>query len=36
VEDEYINQVLMECGGRVGEAAKRLGVHRTMLYRKKK
>lgn len=35
VEDEYINQVLMECGGRVGEAAKRLGVHRTMLYRKK-
>ncbi|TGE38489.1 AAA family ATPase [Desulfosporosinus fructosivorans] len=34
VEGEYINQVLTECGGRVGEAAKRLGIHRTMLYRK--
>lgn len=34
VEEEYINQVLTECEGRVGEAAKRLGIHRTMLYRK--
>ncbi|WP_243450268.1 sigma 54-interacting transcriptional regulator [Desulfosporosinus sp. Sb-LF] len=34
VEEEYINQVLAECGGRVGEAAQRLGIHRTMLYRK--
>lgn len=34
VEEEYINQVLTECGGRVGEAARRLGIHRTMLYRK--
>ena len=36
VEEEYINQVLAECGGRVGEAAQRLGIHRTMLYRKNK
>jgi len=35
LEDKYINQVLMDCGGRVAEAATRLGVHRTMLYRKK-
>ncbi len=35
VEDGYINQVLMECGGRVSEVAIRLGVHRSMLYRKK-
>lgn len=34
VEEEYIHQVLTECGGRVGEAAQRLGIHRTMLYRK--
>jgi len=36
VEEEYISQVLAECGGRVGEAAQRLGIHRTMLYRKSK
>jgi len=36
VEEEYINQVLAECGGRVGEAAQRLGIHRSMLYRKNK
>ncbi|AET67407.1 PAS domain S-box [Desulfosporosinus orientis DSM 765] len=34
VEEEYISQVLRECGGRMGEAARRLGIHRTMLYRK--
>ncbi|WP_449240340.1 sigma-54 interaction domain-containing protein [Desulfoscipio gibsoniae] len=34
VEERYIRQVLAECNGRVGEAAKRLGIHRTMLYRK--
>jgi len=34
VEEEYINKVLAECGGRIGEAARRLGIHRTMLYRK--
>lgn len=34
VDEEYINQVLAECGGRIGEAANRLGIHRTMLYRK--
>lgn len=36
VEEEYINQVLTECHGRVGEAALRLGIHRSMLYRKTK
>ncbi len=36
VEEEYINQVLAECNGRIGEAAQRLGIHRTMLYRKTK
>ncbi|AFQ43692.1 sigma-54 interaction domain-containing protein [Desulfosporosinus meridiei] len=36
VEEEYINQVLAECGGRIREAAQRLGIHRTMLYRKLK
>ncbi|MGC7872519.1 sigma-54 interaction domain-containing protein [Desulfosporosinus sp. SYSU MS00001] len=35
VEEEYINQVLAECGGRVGEAAQKLGIHRSILYRKK-
>lgn len=34
VEAEYINQVLNECNGKMGEAASRLGIHRTMLYRK--
>ncbi len=34
VEEEYIHQVLGECNGRIGEAAQRLGIHRTMLYRK--
>ncbi len=35
-EEEYINQIVAECDGHIGEAAKRLGIHRTMLYRKKK
>lgn len=34
VEKEYIHQVLKECGGRLGESANRLGIHRSMLYRK--
>jgi transcriptional regulator with PAS, ATPase and Fis domain len=34
VERQYIEQVLQECNGRVGETAKRLGIHRTLLYRK--
>ncbi|MTI84252.1 MAG: AAA family ATPase [Firmicutes bacterium] len=34
VEMKYIKQVLAECDGRVGEAANRLGIHRTVLYRK--
>lgn len=36
VEEEYIDQVLAECNGRIGEAAERLGIHRSMLYRKRK
>ncbi|HHW42735.1 MAG TPA: sigma 54-interacting transcriptional regulator [Desulfotomaculum sp.] len=36
VEEYYIRQVLSECNGRIGEAARRLGIHRTMLYRKMK
>ncbi len=35
VEEKYINQVLAECGGRVSEAAMRLGIHSSMLYRKR-
>jgi transcriptional regulator with PAS, ATPase and Fis domain len=35
-EEEYINRVLAECNGRMGEAAQKLGIHRTVLYRKKK
>jgi len=34
VEKEYIEKILAETNGRVSEAAKRLGIHRTMLYRK--
>ncbi|WP_246105441.1 sigma-54 interaction domain-containing protein [Sporomusa termitida] len=36
VEERYIYQVLNECGGRMGEAAERLGIYRTVLYRKLK
>lgn len=34
VESQYITKVLDECGGVVTEAAKRLGVHRSVIYRK--
>lgn len=34
VETQYIQKVLDECSGIVTEAAKRLGVHRSVLYRK--
>lgn len=34
VEAMYIQQILNECGGRIGETARILGIHRTMLYRK--
>lgn len=33
VEQQYIQQVLTECGGRMSEAARKLGIHRSMLYR---
>ncbi|WP_309446442.1 helix-turn-helix domain-containing protein [Desulfosporosinus nitroreducens] len=35
VEEKYVNQVLEECNGRVDEAARRLGVHCSLLYRKR-
>lgn len=34
LEEEYINEVLAESAGRVSEAAERLGIHRSRLYRK--
>lgn len=33
-ERDYIDEVLQQCGGSVSEAAKKLGVHRTALYKK--
>ncbi|MDF2572094.1 MAG: norR 5 [Sporomusa sp.] len=36
VEKQYIYQVLNECGGKIGEAADKLGIYRTVLYRKLK
>lgn len=33
-EQWYIEKTLQECGGRVGEAAEKLGIHRSVLYRK--
>lgn len=33
-EQHYIAQVMAECGGSVNETAKRLGIHRSVLYRK--
>ena len=30
----FIERTLKECGGRVGEAADKLGIHRSVLYRK--
>lgn len=34
VEAEYIHRILAECEGKVAQAAERLGIHRTVLYRK--
>ena len=34
VEEQYIRDTLAECNGKVGEAAEKLGIHRTILYRK--
>ncbi len=36
MEERYIHQVLQECGGRIGETADKLGIYRTVLYRKLK
>src|SRR5690606_39203218 len=36
VENQYIEQVIKECNGAIGEAAKKLGIDRTVLYRKRK
>lgn len=35
-EKTYINKVLNDCEGKVGEAALKLGIHRSALYRKLK
>ena len=35
-EREEIERVLAECGGRVGEAAKRLGISRTTLWKRRR
>lgn len=34
VEKQYINKVMTACNGRVADAAQRLGIHRTLLYKK--
>ncbi|HWQ62706.1 MAG TPA: helix-turn-helix domain-containing protein, partial [Negativicutes bacterium] len=34
VEETYIRQVLQECDGQVCKAAKKLGIHRSALWRK--
>lgn len=36
VEKQYIEQVIQECQGSINEAAKMLGIHRSVLYRKRK
>ncbi len=36
LENRYICQVLHECGGKMGETANKLGIYRTVLYRKLK
>ncbi len=33
-EQLYITQILKECNGCIGETARRLGIHRSVLYRK--
>ena len=35
-EQEEIERVIAECGGRVGEAAKRLGISRTTLWKRRR
>lgn len=36
VEKHYIEQVIEECNGSINEAAQKLGIHRSVLYRKRK
>lgn len=36
VERKYIEYILKECDGKIGKAAERLGIYRTVLYRKLK
>ncbi len=33
-EDKYIRKIMDECGGSVNQTAQRLGIHRSVLYRK--
>ena len=35
-EEYYIEKVIEECNGSISEAANRLGIHRSVLYRKRK
>ncbi len=35
LSQQYIDQVIADCGGRIGEAAKKLGIHRSQLYRRR-
>lgn len=35
-EESYIRKTLAECNGKIGETANRLGIYRTVLYRKLK
>ena len=34
VEYEHIQRILVECGGNISEATRRLGIHRRSLQRK--
>jgi PAS domain S-box-containing protein len=36
VEKQYIEQVIQECNGSINEAAQKLGIHRSVLFRKRK
>jgi len=35
-EKQYIEQVIKECNGSINDAANKLGIHRSVLYRKRK
>ena len=35
-EEKFVRKILAECNGKIGETAKKLGIYRTVLYRKLK